>query len=138
MTALFATFLAAATIGTGLKILIGRTRPCNSLTGIAALYGDPTGPSFPSGHALGSFCFAGFLVATVMQIARKNPAKRRVAIISSIAALFFATSVALSRVYLGAHFPSDVTAGAFLGFLIGFSGAKIFQAYERRRATPAS
>ena len=134
VTALFATFLVSATVGTAMKIAIGRLRPCFSLNGVTALYGSPSGPSFPSGHALGSFCFAGFLIATAMDLARKDPEKRRAAWVASIAALFFSTSVALSRVYLGAHFPSDVAGGAILGFLLGFAGAKTFQAYERGRA----
>ncbi|MGH7327483.1 MAG: phosphatase PAP2 family protein, partial [Polyangiaceae bacterium] len=138
VSALFITFLVAASVGTALKVAVGRLRPCFSLQGVSALYGSPAGPSFPSGHALGSFTFAGFLTATAIEIARKNPDKRRVAWIASIAAVVFATSVALSRVYLGAHFPSDVATGALLGFLIGFGGAKAFQAYERGRAKSAS
>lgn len=138
VTALFASFLVGASVDTAMKLVFGRLRPCFALQGVTALYGSPTGYSFPSGHALGSFCFAGFLIATVMDIARRNPEKRRAAWIASTAALFFSTSVALSRVYLGAHFPSDVAAGAILGFLIGFASAKVFQAYERGRAKQPS
>src|SRR5450432_239878 len=55
--ALLATFLVAATVVTVLKNTIGRSRPFVSLSGVTALYGSPTGYSFPSGHATGSFCF---------------------------------------------------------------------------------
>ncbi len=134
VTALFITFFVAATVDTAMKLAFGRLRPCFSLQGVTALYGSPTGYSFPSGHALGSFCFAGFLTATAFEIARKKPEKRAVAWIASLAAIVFAACVSLSRVYLGAHFPSDVAGGAILGFLIGFAGSKAFQSYERGRA----
>jgi undecaprenyl-diphosphatase len=62
-------------------------------------------PSFPSGHAASSFAAATALASFYPQTAP----------------LVFAlsTGVALSRVHLGHHFPSDVTAGALLGVVSG-------------------
>jgi undecaprenyl-diphosphatase len=60
--------------------------------------------SFPSGHATNAFMVAAFLGACI---------KRKRFVFYGIAGL-----VALSRVYLGVHFPSDVLMGGFLGWSI--------------------
>jgi len=136
--ALLVTFGVAALVVTVLKNSIGRARPFVSLSGVTALYGSPTGFSFPSGHATGSFCFAGFVVGMAMRVARENPARKRDAIVSAVGAIAFAIVVSLSRVYLGAHFPSDVAVGALIGFSIGVAGAKGFEMYERRNPSPTA
>lgn len=64
--------------------------------------------SFPSGHVAGSTLFYGTLAAFV--IAQTHSAARRVAIVS--AAILLTALVALSRLYLGVHYLSDVL-GAF-------------------------
>jgi undecaprenyl-diphosphatase len=130
--ALLLTFGVAALVVTVLKNSVGRARPFVALSGVSALYGSPTGFSFPSGHATGSFCFAGFIVGMAIQIARENPARKRDAIFSAVGAIAFAVVVSLSRIYLGAHFPSDVAVGGLIGFSIGVAGAKAFETYERK------
>ena len=44
----------------------------------------------------------------------------------------FAGLVALSRVFVGVHYPGDVIAGAALGVLIGLSLAVVFARFESR------
>lgn len=61
--------------------------------------------SFPSGHA----SFAMTLVASLW-VALPHGAR--------VMGVFFVLWVALSRVYVGAHFPADVTAGAVSALLI--------------------
>ncbi len=67
----------------------------------------PLDPSFPSGHAARTFALAAFL-GSLEGRWRLPP-------------FAFATAVAVSRVYLGAHLPSEVVAGAVLGVGIALS-----------------
>jgi undecaprenyl-diphosphatase len=63
--------------------------------------------SFPSGHALCSFCFYAVLAGLIA--ARTKSLFLRVAVGVAAAALIVA--IGLSRIYLGMHYPSDVLAG---------------------------
>ncbi|HKF22745.1 MAG TPA: phosphatase PAP2 family protein [Candidatus Angelobacter sp.] len=63
--------------------------------------------SFPSGHALCSFCF--YVVLAGLIAARTRSTFLRVAVGVMAAALVIA--IGLSRIYLGMHYPSDVLAG---------------------------
>ena len=84
-----------------LKYIYHRTRP-TAYFGMA-----PHSYSFPSGHALCSFCFYGVLAGLLS--ARTKPLAWRLLIWFAAAALVIA--IGLSRIYLGVHYPSDVIAG---------------------------
>ena len=84
-----------------LKYIYHRTRP-TAYFGMA-----PHSYSFPSGHAMCSFCFYGVLAGLLS--ARTKPLGWRLLIWFTAAALVIA--IGLSRIYLGVHYPSDVVAG---------------------------
>ena len=101
--------LGAALIGAELleaflKPIYHRERPFTSLDGVTTVGGMASGFSFPSGHALRSF--AGSMVLLRFR--------------KSIAYVLLAVSglVALSRIYLGLHYPSDVLASFLLAYLL--------------------
>jgi undecaprenyl-diphosphatase len=48
-------------------------------------------------------------------------------------ALILAAAIALSRLYLYVHWPSDVLAGGVLGTILGWAGAWLTAAAERKR-----
>ena len=74
-------------------------------------YALPPSYSFPSGPALGSFCFFGML-AWIMAANVKTTGNRMIIFFS---AALFVIAIGLSRIYLGVHYPSDVVAGYVVG-----------------------
>ena len=68
---------------------------------------DAIGYSFPSGHAMGSIILYGFIVYLIMRSELPRAAKGGL----SFLLILLASLIALSRVYLSAHYPSDVVAG---------------------------
>lgn len=86
-----------------LKPLVGRMRPYD-LMGFEILVERLSDASFPSGHTSASFAAA----AALYHINQRW----------GIAAILFATLMGFSRLYLGVHFPTDVLAGAVLGWFV--------------------
>lgn len=68
---------------------------------------SPDSYSFPSGHALYSFCFYGVLAALTNERLRNRAAR----LVIWIATALLVALIGLSRIYLGVHYPSDVIAG---------------------------
>lgn len=96
-------FVASITTGI-LKIMIGRPRPILFNEGFHPFLIEWAFNSMPSGHAAATF--AG-LVMLGMLAPRWKPLTWTVAII-----------VGFSRVYIGAHWPTDVLVGAFIGMVV--------------------
>jgi undecaprenyl-diphosphatase len=89
-----------------LKPLVGRERPCFALDEINALVHQVHSRSFPSSHATNNFG-----AATILWQVRRGP---------WVWWMVVAALVAISRVYVGVHYPSDILAGMVLGIGIGF------------------
>jgi undecaprenyl-diphosphatase len=85
-----------------LKRFYGRVRPVPFFD-----YPLPSSYSFPSGHALGSFCFYGILAWLITTRLENRTARIVIRILAAI--LIFL--MGFSRIYLGVHYPSDVVGG---------------------------
>jgi undecaprenyl-diphosphatase len=107
------------------KPIAGRVRPCQALSWAHSLpLSVPIDCSFPSGHAAGSFAFATFVLTLN---------RRAGAFLVPIAVV-----IALSRVALGVHYPSDVLAGAILGSALGWGSARLYVLWRERNAARVS
>jgi undecaprenyl-diphosphatase len=100
-----------------IKPLVHRPRPSVVLADSKPLFGVRHSYAFPSVHAV-NFSAAVPIVATVLPAA-------------TIPAAAVAFLVCVSRVYVGDHWPSDVIAGALLGFGLGLLGRKAFLRLEQ-------
>ena len=89
------------TVAEGAKYLFNRARPFISDTEIAPLIKTPSSSSFPSGHSATAAAGAITLSAVYPSFAP--------------ALLLSGALVALSRIYLGVHYPFDVLAGLLIG-----------------------
>ena len=107
------------------KPFFGRLRPChdpllvnklNLVDGCGGQFG------FMSSHAANAFAFAIFIMLVL-------PPRYRV---GKWLLVVWAVLVSYSRVYLAAHFPSDILAGAALGSLLAWGSATLYQ-----RLTPS-
>jgi membrane-associated phospholipid phosphatase len=85
----------------GLKLVFARLRP-------EVYFGEaPPTYSFPSGHAMFAACLYGALACLIAD----RIAQPATAVLLWCGAVLLAGAIGWSRIYLGAHYPSDVVAG---------------------------
>lgn len=109
-----------------LKNIFQRPRPWLDCAGLVPLVTERDPNSFPSGHTSAAFAFA-------LGSLRELPKRWMKA-----AAVVLAALMALSRLYVGVHYPSDVLAGFVVGDLAGLCGwllAKQLAVWHQKRST---
>ena len=103
-----------------IKHNIIRLRPCNNpaiADWVRVLVGyRPQSSSFTSSHATNHFGIAMFLYLTL----KNNFGKW------SLLFFLWAFSISFAQVYVGVHYPLDITCGAVIGILIGYLCGKLF------------
>lgn len=91
-----------------LKLVVDRPRPADDLV---VVWSDFGGLGFPSGHAFSAVVLFGLLY----YLAPRFNLHRKLATLVRVLSLLLIVLVGLSRVYLGAHWPSDVLGGFLYG-----------------------
>ena len=124
-----ATMIGAAILNTTLKLTFKRSRPVPYFNLLA-----PESYSFPSGHALASFCFYGALAAILTAKIRNRKTRLLIWLIAGAMVLL----IGFSRIYLGVHYTTDVLAGYSAALIwvvvVRFAESQLVRRSNRRRA----
>jgi undecaprenyl-diphosphatase len=102
----FATMMVGWNVALDIKYVVRRARPV-----VEDAVSHSPGYSFPSGHAANAAIAATALVVLLWPVVESRVLRTVLVTVAALAAVL----TCLDRVYLGVHFPSDVTAGLFLG-----------------------
>ncbi|MDO8885667.1 phosphatase PAP2 family protein [Candidatus Oleimmundimicrobium sp.] len=111
LPAMWLSITSATLISETLKIIIARPRPYEVLP-ITPL-GTHCSYSFPSGHITLIFSIVALLGVSAL-------AKHKEVKLIRYVWLGYALAVGLNRIYIGVHYLSDIIAGCFLGYTVGF------------------
>ena len=112
---------AAGLLNYLLKVMVDRPRPGDEL-----LSG---GLSFPSGHATYAVILFGFLCYLAPRLIKGRAAARAVQLGLVLLILF----TGLARVYLGAHWPSDILGSFLFGGLLLAAAIPLYNNYARSK-----
>jgi undecaprenyl-diphosphatase len=113
------TVFGASLLSTTVKHLVSRVRPCVEGGGLC-----PHSTSFPSGHALASAAFWTMAAVLLLPVLGRR----------AWWLLAIPPVVALTRVLLGVHYPSDVVAGLLMGGCWAAAWTAVFAAWREDRA----
>ena len=120
-TALLALIIGSVITNLVLKTAVARIRPYDAVEGLVPLVKKLRDFSFRSGHTCASFSCAVVYYKMYPDIKGKG-------------AMVLAVLIALSRLYVGVHYPTDVLGGAIVGWLSAILALKISVFTEKKKA----
>lgn len=124
IAALAALAIGALITNVALKNIIARIRPYEVVEGLKLLIEPQSDFSFPSGHTCASI---GAALAMYPFLERKW----------GIPLVILAVLISLSRLYVGAHYPTDVLGGAVVGAFAAWGAVRIVKHGLVRKAKKA-
>ena len=104
VTSAISMIIGLLVVNVALKNWVARIRPYEVIEGLRLMIEKQHDFSFPSGHSTNSFACAW----VIFRMAKKR---------YGVPALLLAVLIALSRLYVGVHYPTDVLAGALIGIV---------------------
>lgn len=107
---------------------VKRLRPCNQIElqeNINVLVPCGSGYSFTSSHATNHFAIATLVSFTLFNASR----------VALVLLFSWAATIALGQVYVGVHYPLDITIGALIGILVGHFCVYLFKIFYRILST---
>lgn len=105
-----------------IKYMVARQRP------ISYMLIDESGYSFPSAHSMIAMIFYGFLIYILFINVKRKWLRNILSVLISLLIL----SIAVSRVYLGVHYPSDIFCGLLFGYIYLVGYLKIVKKYIQK------
>lgn len=118
--ALTALLIGALLTNVILKDLIARIRPYEVVEGLRLIIEEQHDYSFPSGHTCASFAAA----LTFYKIFPRC---------WGVPAVILAVLIAISRLYVGVHYPSDVLGGLLVGIFASWAALRLVKYVEERK-----
>jgi len=109
-----------------IKISVGRPRPSADLVGLLYSHDES---SFPSGHVTFFVGYFGFLFFVAFALLPRDSWRRRAALVALGSAVVL---IGLSRVYLRAHWPSDVLGAYLSGGLWLALSVEVYRRWKSR------
>ena len=120
VAALLALLVGALITNVCLKNFVARIRPYEVVEGLRLMIERQRDYSFPSGHTAASFASD-----TAMYLVGEKKMWK--------AALVLAVLIALSRLYLYVHYPTEIIGGVVFGSLSGYLGYKIVEWIQKKK-----
>jgi len=117
-------------ISTIIKAIVERPRPTDQLVRVVRKVGEE---SFPSGHVLFYVVFFGFLLMLMYQL---KSIPRFIRLTVSVISGGLILTIPISRVYLGAHWFTDVVGGFLLGLICLYVLSYFYEKYSTARRVP--